>query len=155
LFTLSNIIEANNIEELSNNRPVIAFDLLGFGRSSRPSFSIDPKVAETQFIESIEDWRKQMGLEEFVLLGHGFGAYIATAYTLKHPKPIKGLILADAWGFQESKNESRPETPIPTWLSVLTQVSQIFSTMFIYRMPCCLGIKLLKKLRPDIGRRYL
>ncbi len=96
-----------------------------------------------------------MGLEEFILLGHGFGAFIAAAFALKHPKLIKGLILADAWGFQETKNEPRPETPIPGWLSILTQFSRIFSTMFIYRIPGCLGINLLKKLRPDIGRRYL
>jgi pimeloyl-ACP methyl ester carboxylesterase len=36
-------------------------------------FSKDPIVAETQFVESIEDWRKQVGLDKFILLGHSFG----------------------------------------------------------------------------------
>ena len=65
----------HNIDELSESgqRPFHAFDLLGFGRSSRPLFSADPIVAETQFIESIEDWRREMKLEQMILLGHSFG----------------------------------------------------------------------------------
>lgn len=65
----------HNIDELSEEgtRAFHAFDLLGFGRSSRPLFSADPIVAETQFIESIEDWRKEMKLEQMILLGHSFG----------------------------------------------------------------------------------
>lgn len=65
----------HNVDELSENgqRPFHAFDLVGFGRSSRPLFSIDPIVAETQFVESIEDWRKEMKLDSMILLGHSFG----------------------------------------------------------------------------------
>ena len=33
---------AQNIDELCQSRPLFAFDLLGFGKSSRPSFSLDP-----------------------------------------------------------------------------------------------------------------
>ena len=65
----------HNIDELSENgqRPFHAFDLIGFGRSSRPLFSADPIVAETQFIESIEDWRREMKIDDMILLGHSFG----------------------------------------------------------------------------------
>ena len=47
-----------NLEALSQNRPVFAFDLLGFGRSSRPTFSVDARGAEDRFVESIENYRK-------------------------------------------------------------------------------------------------
>ena len=84
---------AHNVDPLAEKRPFYAFDLLGFGRSSRPSFSTDPIVAETQFIESIEDWRKAMNLKQMILLGHSFGGYLSAAYALKYPQNVKALIL--------------------------------------------------------------
>lgn len=66
-------------------RPVYALDMLGFGRSSRPTFCRDAKDAEDQFVESLEDWRKAEGLEHMILLGHDLGGYVSTAYALKYP----------------------------------------------------------------------
>lgn len=50
-----------NLDALCKNRPVFAFDLLGFGRSSRPNFSTDPEEAESMFVNSIEEYRRQVG----------------------------------------------------------------------------------------------
>lgn len=76
-----------NIDKISNNhRPVYAMDLLGFGRSSRPQFSSDPKQIEQQYVNAIEKWRSEVKLEKFILLGHSFGGYLATAYSIKHPE---------------------------------------------------------------------
>lgn len=66
-------------------RPVYALDLLGFGRSSRPVFSSDAQEVEEQFVQSLEDWRKAVGLEYMILLGHHFGGYVSTAYALQYP----------------------------------------------------------------------
>lgn len=66
-------------------RPVYALDMLGFGRSSRPTFGRDAKDAEEQFVQSLEDWRKAEGLEHMILLGHDLGGYVSTAYALKYP----------------------------------------------------------------------
>lgn len=62
-----------------------AFDLLGFGRSSRPQFDTDAEVAENQFVESIEEWRRKIGLDRMILLGHNLGGFLAAAYSLKYP----------------------------------------------------------------------
>lgn len=75
-----------NYQALAKNRPVYAFDTLGFGRSSRPKFKKDPAEAEIEFVESIEAWRKEMKLEKFVLLGHSLGGFLATSYALKYPE---------------------------------------------------------------------
>lgn len=77
---------AQNLDVLSQHRPVYALDLLGFGRSSRPSFSTDAQQAEQQFVESIEQWREQVGLESMILLGHNLGGYLAVSYAIKYPR---------------------------------------------------------------------
>lgn len=76
---------AMNLDALSQQRTVYALDLLGFGQSSRPHFSTDAQEAETQFVESIEEWREKQGLESVILLGHNLGGYLAAAYSLKYP----------------------------------------------------------------------
>jgi abhydrolase domain-containing protein 4 len=87
----------HNIDSISQSRPFYAFDLLGFGKSSRPKFSSDPIEAENQFVDSIEEWRKEMKLDKFILVGHSFGGYLATLYSIKYPTFVKALILADPW----------------------------------------------------------
>jgi hypothetical protein len=49
-----------NVDALSELRPLYAIDLLGFGRSSRSQFGTDPIEVENQFVDSIEEWRKEM-----------------------------------------------------------------------------------------------
>lgn len=76
-----------NVDKISNNRrPLYAMDLLGFGRSSRPKFSTDPEKIEQQYVTSIEKWRSEIKLEKFILLGHSFGGYLATAYSIQYPE---------------------------------------------------------------------
>lgn len=74
-----------NLDALSQSRPVYAFDLLGFGRSSRPTFPKDEAKAEEQFVNSIEHWRQSVGLENMILLGHSLGGYLATSYAIQYP----------------------------------------------------------------------
>lgn len=58
----------------------------GFGRSSRPKFATDAEKVEAQWVESIEEWRREVKIKEFVLLGHSLGGFIASAYALKYPE---------------------------------------------------------------------
>lgn len=74
-----------NLDSLSSGGLVYAVDLLGFGRSSRPLFSGEPEGAEEQFVDALEEWREEMGLQEMLLLGHNLGGYLSAAYTLRYP----------------------------------------------------------------------
>lgn len=76
---------ALNLDSLSQQRPVYAFDLLGFGQSSRPHFNTDAQGTELQFVESIEQWREKLGLESMIMLGHNLGGYLAASYATTYP----------------------------------------------------------------------
>ena len=61
--------------------------------------------AEAWFIDSFEAWRKARKLENFILLGHSFGGYVAAKYALKvrnsrktHNIHIDLAILHKHWG---------------------------------------------------------
>lgn len=73
--------------------------------------------AEQQIVESLEEWRQQLNLEKFILLGHSFGGYLATSYAINHPERVKHLILADPWGFTE-----KPVKRLPLWVKVMMTV---------------------------------
>jgi len=90
---------AQNFTDLSDEHSVYAFDLPGFGRSSRPDLMQDGEDAEGKFVRYIEEWRKAVGLDKMILLGHSLGGYIVMAYALKYPERIEHLILSDPWGF--------------------------------------------------------
>ncbi|CAH0550804.1 unnamed protein product [Brassicogethes aeneus] len=142
-----------NFDAFAKDRPVYAIDILGFGRSSRPTFSQDNMEAEIQLVDSIEEWRKEVNLDKFILLGHSFGGYLATSYTLRHPEHVKHLILADPWGF----NTKPPDFNPPLWLKTIG----FFLYPFTYLNPLAtvravgpFGPWLIKKMRSDISEKY-
>jgi abhydrolase domain-containing protein 5 len=61
------------------------FMFSGFGQSSRPKFASEADKVIEQHVEVLEGWRKAVGLEKFILLGHSMGGYLSAAYALKYP----------------------------------------------------------------------
>lgn len=103
-----------------------AIDLLGFGLSSRPSF---PKLPcdtkediykiEDWFIDALEKWRQERGINRFVLVGHSFGGYLSCAYARKYNKETEGkrliekLVLLSPVGVERSKYSLLKGAEIP------------------------------------------
>lgn len=122
-----------NLESIAlSGRPIYAIDVLGFGLSSHVDFSTDPTVAEMELIESLEAWRQAVKLDNFILLGHCFGGYLAASYTIRYPSHVHHLILVDPWGFPE-QDTREPRIPIPLWVKVLLLVIQPFYPFSLLR----------------------
>ncbi|CAH0550800.1 unnamed protein product [Brassicogethes aeneus] len=140
-----------NLDSFAGNRPVYAIDLLGFGRSSRSTFSTDSVEAEKQMVRAIEEWRKEMNLKQFILLGHSMGGFVAASFAISHPGYVKHLILADPWGFPE-----RPENnkEVPLWIRSVTYVLQPFNPLAGIRVAGPFGAWFINTLRPDISKKY-
>ena len=77
------------------DRHVFALDMLGCGLSTREKWKhgfgedCDLKVAESYFVDAIEEWREKMGIEKICLVGHSMGGYVSFCYAEKYPKESK------------------------------------------------------------------
>ena len=81
-------------------------DWLGNGLSSRPKFNCKT-TAETEefYVESLEQWRKSMGLKKMILCAHSLGAYCSILYAIKYPQNIDHLVLISPVGLPEKPEE--------------------------------------------------
>lgn len=143
---------AQNLDVLAQNRPVYAFDLLGFGRSSRPKFGNTAERVENEFVESIEKWRQEMKLDKMILLGHSLGAYICSAYALRYPDKIQHLFLVDPWGFPELASSEYNE--IPLRYRVVAKLASPFNPLAVVRAAGPLGPGLIKRFRGDLREKF-
>jgi len=145
-----------NIDELAKDRPLYLIDLIGFGRSSRPQFSKDPVEAEGQHVEAIEAWRKEVGLEQFVLMGHSMGGFISTSYALRYPERVKCLTCVDPWGFPHKPDQVDQVLPVNRSLTLkaVTTIGQVINPLALLRASGPFGQKLFTKARPDLIAKF-
>lgn len=88
------------IPALAKHYRVICVDLLGMGQSSRPNQGPfeDQETAESYFVYSLEEAVAAEGFDEFILVGHSFGGYIAGCYALKFRRRVRQLLLLSPAG---------------------------------------------------------
>jgi pimeloyl-ACP methyl ester carboxylesterase len=73
---------------------VIAFDRPGFGHSARPRGIIWTPEKQADLIHHA---LTQIGISRATVLGHSWGASVAVALALKHPKFVAGVVLASGY----------------------------------------------------------
>ncbi|ALC40818.1 CG1882 [Drosophila busckii] len=143
-----------NLDAFAKDRPVYAMDVLGFGRSSRPLFGKDALVCEKQFVKSVEEWRREMNINNMILLGHSMGGFIASSYALSYPERVRHLILADPWGFPEKPADSTNTKQIPLWVRAVARVLTPLNPLWALRAAGPFGQWVVQKTRPDIMRKF-
>ncbi|XP_038131504.1 1-acylglycerol-3-phosphate O-acyltransferase ABHD5-like [Cyprinodon tularosa] len=145
---------AQNLEALAEHHLVYALDLLGFGQSSRPVFSTDPQEAETEFVESMEEWRAKVGLESMILLGHNLGGFLSVSYSIAYPGRVKRIILVEPWGFPEFQETLEADRPVPVWIKALGAMFSPFNPLAGLRLVGPLGPTLVQTMRPDFKKKF-
>lgn len=107
------------IELLQSQFRCISLDMLGFGESSKPEIRYDVAV-EVAFVRQVVE---QLNIEPCCIIGHSFGGWVASAYSLKYPNSVSSLVLAAPAGIRDDSfcgqyDALRPllwETPAVDW----------------------------------------
>lgn len=79
-----------SMQELSTRHRTFAFDLWGFGDSSKAS----NKYTFEAYIEMLDQFVDKLGIAKpFTLVGHALGAAVALRYATQHPDNVKRLVV--------------------------------------------------------------
>lgn len=82
------------IPELTKQYHVVAFDLPGFGRSTKQNVLYSP-ANYTAFVK----WAVSRHVKgTFILIGHSLGGAVALSYAAAYPNDLQKLILVDVFG---------------------------------------------------------
>ncbi|MEA1650486.1 proline iminopeptidase-family hydrolase [Nitrospirillum sp. BR 11164] len=69
------------------------YDQLGVNNSDQPD---DPSLwTLPRYLEEVEEVRRGLGLDQFVLLGHSWGGILGIEYALKYQQHLKGLVISN------------------------------------------------------------
>ena len=79
---------------LKNIARIIYYDARGSGKSSADDTGVTYTIK--QAVEDLEDLRKHLKIDQWMVLGWSFGGLLAQCYALTYPDRIKGLILVAA-----------------------------------------------------------
>ncbi|MEN2498070.1 MAG: 1-acylglycerol-3-phosphate O-acyltransferase abhd5 [Marteilia pararefringens] len=126
---------SNLMDKVSQNRISYYIDLPGFANSTKTVFSESGDVNESAIVNFIEEWRKNLQLEDFSIIAHSFGCYFSFAYCLRFPQFVKKFILIDPWGIY-SLNMNKHELNNSDWSKLANPqyfTSKFFSPLAIMR----------------------
>lgn len=87
----------------TTQRPVVAYDRLGFGKSDPYPGLLPPHFIRDEAETSIPQLRKQLGLGILIPFGHSVGGGMAVATAARHPDICEALITESAQAFVEDR----------------------------------------------------
>jgi pimeloyl-ACP methyl ester carboxylesterase len=92
---------------------VIAFDRPGFGHSERPRSMVWTPEKQADLIHAA---LQKIGVSRAIVLGHSWGASVATALALNYPQAVASLVLASGYYYPSPRADvvfaSGPAVPV-------------------------------------------
>src|ERR1044072_4466510 len=89
-----------NIAALAEKYHVVVPDQIGFGKSEKPLVNYRIRT----YVDFLDQFCKQLGIERASLVGNSMGGWIATAFTAAFPDRVDKLVLGDAAGYRPPKD---------------------------------------------------
>ncbi|WP_372652869.1 alpha/beta fold hydrolase [Draconibacterium sp.] len=77
-------------DSLEQHFQMIYLDQRGVGRSSSPE---DGNYSLDRMVQDFEEIKTELGIKEWLIMGHSFAGIMQMDYALKHPESIKGIIM--------------------------------------------------------------
>lgn len=93
-LTLDDWVLAGVVDDAARAYRVVAFDRPGFGYSSRPADRVWTAEAQADVIAA---GMQRLGLAHAVVVGHSWGTLVAIALAHRHPRLVRGLVLASGY----------------------------------------------------------
>lgn len=73
---------------------VVSWDQLGCGRSDRPD---EPSLwTVARFVDEVEEVRRQLGWDRFILMGNSWGGMLGIEYCLRHLDRVRALVIGNS-----------------------------------------------------------
>jgi pimeloyl-ACP methyl ester carboxylesterase len=79
----------HNIPQLSQQHPVYALDLLGFGASEKAATNYDTAL----WVDQVYDFWRAFINQPVIVVGHSLGSTVGLALAAEHPEMLKGLVM--------------------------------------------------------------
>ena len=89
-----------NIAPLAEKYHVVVPDQIGFGKSDKPLVNYRIRT----YVDFLDQFCKQLGIERASLVGNSMGGWIAAAFTAAFPDRVDKLVLVDAAGHAPPKD---------------------------------------------------
>ena len=86
-----------NLEQLATEHRVLAPDLVGYGKTDRPSAAYTWRF----FYNFFEEFIAAIGLNRFSILAFSLGGSLALGLTLNHPEKVEKLVLVSSSGLTD------------------------------------------------------
>jgi pimeloyl-ACP methyl ester carboxylesterase len=82
---------------------------------------------EAYYVHCLEQFRRQLGIEKMILLGHSMGGFVVSRYACTHPSRVAHLILVDPWGLVDHPAGVNWSNPMPVWIrsTYLTRINPL------------------------------
>ena len=117
----------------ASNFTVIEYDRLGYGRSSHIE-SLDYDIVE-HGVSELEEFVNELGISDFMLVGHCAGGAIAALYTIKHPEKVKKLVLESVGYYGDIKTLLKTDMTFKKYKAIERSLKNILAEMHGINIP--------------------
>jgi 4,5:9,10-diseco-3-hydroxy-5,9,17-trioxoandrosta-1(10),2-diene-4-oate hydrolase len=118
---------ASNINALAEKHRVYAIDLVGFGRSDKPSVEYSLPF----FAQYVKDFMETQNIDRASLIGWSLGGGVCLQFAIQFPERLDKLILLDSMGFGRETHLMFRLSAIPFVGNILSRPSKKGTVRFL------------------------